>query len=86
MYLILVADANCSFLCENEFVDYGCPDIIITSQTDIDQWCACGNLTGNVVIQSSNLTNISLNGFQSIYEGDLIVANCTELVEFSART
>lgn len=77
-----VADVNCSFHCEA--YDYRCPDIIITSQADSDQWGACGNVTGNVVIQSNSLTNISLNGFQNIYNGGLIVANCTELVEISA--
>jgi hypothetical protein len=80
-----LVEVNCTFDCGyySDNWDYTCPDIIITSQADADAWGKCGNLSGNVIIQSTTLKNLTLNGFQNL-DGSLIASNCNELIEISA--
>jgi hypothetical protein len=60
-----------------------CPDVVLTSQEDADAWGICENFTGNVIVQSNDLTKIVLTGFKYI-EGDLTIGNCSKVTEISA--
>jgi hypothetical protein len=77
----VLADVNCTFACTYQ---YPCPNITLTSQADADAWGKCGNVSGNVFIESNNLTAITLTGFEWIQDGGLTVANCSELTEVIA--
>ena len=84
LIIYAIVDVDCTFACHAYSYNDSCPDIILTSQADADAWGICGNFTGNVIIEGNNLTNITLVGFQSIWDGNLIAANSSELFSISA--
>lgn len=59
----------------------GCPDIIITSQSDLDVLAPCGAVWGNILIEPSvSGTSLSLNNVTSVF-GDISATNNNDLTE-----
>lgn len=56
---------------------------VIASQADADSLSNCSTISSNVVIQSNDLTQITLNGIE-IIQGNLTTSSCNSLQNISA--